>query len=71
MLVSTLGAITDDSVVGDVAMSNLAAGGKMKFNVISDCAVPVDVTIDFDATFTRCTTDNCVGDEYHISPTWD
>ena len=71
LLVSTLGAITDDSVVGDVAISNLAAGGKMKFNVISDCAVPVDVTIDFDATFTKCTTDNCAGDGYHVAPTWD
>jgi len=71
LLVSTLGAITDDSVVGDVAMTNLAAGGKMKFNVISDCAVPVDVTIDFDATFTKCTTDNCAGDGYHVAPTWD
>ena len=43
----------------------------MTFDVISDCAVPVDVTIQFDATFTRCTTDNCVGDDYHVTPTWD
>ena len=35
-----------------------------------DCAVPVDVTIDFDATFTKCTTDNCAGDNYHVIPTW-
>ena len=36
-----------------------------------DCAVPVDATIDFDATFTKCTTDNCAGDGYHVAPTWD
>jgi len=46
-------------------------GGKMTFNVVSDCAAPVDVTIQFDATFTRCTTDNCTGDGYHVTPTWD
>ena len=46
-------------------------GGKLVFKVSSDCATPVDVTIQFDATFTRCTTDNCVGDNYHVSPSWD
>ena len=55
----------------DVGLTNLGAGGKMTFNTISDCAVPVDATIDFDATFTRCTTDNCVGDSYHVTPAWD
>ena len=69
-LVSAAGAFTNDSD-HDVELTNLAAGGKMTFNTISDCAVPVDVTIDFDATFTRCTTDNCVGDSYHITPIWD
>ena len=59
----------DLSVTADP--TTMATGGKMTFNVISDCAAPVDVTIDFDATFTRCTTDNCAGDEYHVSPTWD
>ena len=70
MLVSAVGAITNDSD-HDVDIANLAAGGKMTLNTISDCAVPVDVTIDFDATFTRCTTDNCIGDSYHVTPTWD
>ena len=70
MLVSAVGAITNDSE-HDVDIANLAAGGKMTLNTISDCAVPVDVTIDFDATFTRCTTDNCVGDSYHVTPIWD
>ena len=58
----------DINVTADPA--TLGPGGKMTFNVISDCAAPVDVTIDFDATFTRCTTDNCVGDNYHVTPTW-
>ena len=65
--------ITNDSD-HDVDVSGgattLGAGGKLTFNVISDCAAPVDVTIDFDATFTRCTTDNCAGDNYHVTPTW-
>ena len=64
------GTLADDSD-HDVALTNLGAGGKMTFNTISDCAVPVDATIDFDATFTKCTTDNCVGDSYHVTPTWD
>ena len=69
---STTGApkFTDDSA-SDYSPTNGSAGGKMTFDVISDCAVPVDVTIQFDATFARCTTDNCVGDDYHVSPTWD
>ena len=58
----------DINVTADPA--TLGPGGKMTFNVISDCAAPVDVTIDFDVTFTRCTTDNCVGDNYHVTPTW-
>ena len=61
---------TNDSS-SDFSPSNKSLGGKMTFDVIRDCAVPVDVTIDFDATFTRCTTDNCAGDNYHVSPTWD
>jgi hypothetical protein len=51
--------------------TDAASGGKMNFNVDRDCAVPVDVTIDFDATFTKCTTDNCTGDGYHVTPAWD
>ena len=51
--------------------TTLAAGGKLTFDVISDCAVPVDVTIDYNLTFKRCITDNCTGDGYHITPTWD
>ena len=51
--------------------TTMAAGGKLTFDVISDCAAPVDVTIDFDATFTKCTTDNCTGDNYHVPITWD
>ena len=44
----------------------------MKYSIIhNDCAVPANVTIDFDATFTRCATDNCVGDGYHVEPDWD
>jgi len=66
--------ITNDSY-DDVDVSGgaatLGAGGKLTFNVISDCAVPVDVTIDFNTTFTKCTTDNCAGDGYHVTPTWD
>ena len=66
--------ITNDSD-HDVDVSGgattLGAGGKLTFDVISDCAAPVDVTIDFDATFTKCTTDNCTGDGYHVTPTWD
>ena len=74
LLVSTAYAITNDSS-NDVDVSgaptSLANGGKMTFNVISDCAAPVDVTIQFDATFTKCTTDNCAGDNYHVPTTWD
>ena len=67
--------------------TTLGAGGKLTFDVISDCAVPVDATIDFDVirdcaapldviidynlTFKRCVTDNCEGDGYHITPSWD
>ena len=58
----------DINVTADPA--TLGPGGKMTFNVIPDCAAPIDVTIDFDATFTRCTTDNCAGDNYHVTPTW-
>jgi hypothetical protein len=66
--------ITNDSD-HDVDISGgaatLGAGGKLTFDVISDCAAPVDVTIDFNTTFTKCTTDNCTGDGYHVPLTWD
>ena len=68
--------LVDDSS-GDFSLACLADGdpsdcsGKLTFDVISDCATPVDVTIDFDATFTRCASDNCVDDSYHVSPTWE
>ncbi|SVB98725.1 uncharacterized protein METZ01_LOCUS251579, partial [marine metagenome] len=67
---ATTGGLKNDS---DHAFdpTDAASGGKMTFNVERDCAVPVDATIDFDATFTRCTTDNCAGDGYHVAPTWD
>ena len=64
------GYLTKDVDVSE-APTSLANGGKMTFNVISDCAAPVDVTIQFDATFTKCTTDNCAGDNYHVPTTWD
>ena len=72
-LVSATGVPTNDSAndFDPTSATTMAAGGKLTFNVISDCAVPVDATIDFDATFTRCTTDNCAGDGYHVAPTWD
>ena len=72
-LVSAVGVPTNDSATDfdPTSSTTMAAGGKLTFNVISDCAVPVDATIDFDATFTRCTTDNCAGDGYHVAPTWD
>ena len=72
-LVSAVGVPTNDSATDfdPTSSTTMAAGGKLTFNVISDCAVPVDATIDFDATFTRCTTDNCAGDSYHVVPTWD
>ena len=68
--------LVDDSS-GDFSLACLAdadpsdCSGKLTFDVIRDCAVPVDVTIDFDATFTRCTSDNCVDDGYHVAPTWE
>ena len=66
--------ITNDSD-HDVDISGgattLGSGGKLTFDFISDCAVPVDVTIDFNTTFTKCSTDNCAGDSYHVTPTWD
>ena len=74
LLVSSTGVPTNDSILGtdgDFNPASPGAGGKLTFNVISDCAAPVDVTIDFDATFTKCTTDNCTGDGYHVTPTWD
>ena len=51
--------------------TTLGAGGKLTFNVISDCAAPVDVIIDYNLTFKKCVTDNCEGDGYHVTPTWD
>mgnify|MGYP001205605125 CR=1 FL=1 len=63
--------ITNDSGTDFPESAADADGGKMMFKVIPDCAAPVDVTIDFDATFDRCTNDNCVGDGYHVNPTWD
>ena len=68
-LVDSSGIINDsDHDLG----TDATLGGRMKYSIIhNDCAVPANVTIDFDATFTRCTTDNCVGDEYHVSPAWD
>ena len=39
--------------------TTLVAGGKLTFNFTSDCGAPINETVDFDATFTRCTTDNC------------
>ena len=72
VLVSATGVPTNDSTrdFDPTSATTMGAGGKLTFNVISDCAAPVDVTIDFDATFTRCTTDNCAGDGYHVAPTW-
>ena len=52
--------------------SDGGGNGRLKYTITGpDCAVPANVTIDFDATFTRCTTDNCVGDGYHVEPDWD
>ena len=60
---------TDDSA-RDFGEGN--SDGKLQYTITGpDCAVPANVTIDFDATFTRCTTDNCVGDGYHVEPDWD
>ena len=72
-LVSAAGVPTNDSATDfdPTSSTTMAAGGKLTFGVISDCAVPVDVTIDFNTTFTKCTTDNCAGDGYHVTPTWD
>ena len=61
----------DDSATDYNVTDALLGSGKMKFNVISDCAAPVDVTIQFDATFTKCTSDYCASDSYHITPSWD
>jgi len=63
--------ITNDSD-HDLDITDLNSGGRMKYSIIhTDCAVPANVTIDFNATFTRCATDNCVGDGYHVEPDWD
>jgi len=63
--------ITNDSD-HDLASTDRNSGGRMKYSIIhNDCAVPANVTIDFDATFTRCAADNCVGDGYHVEPNWD
>ena len=72
VLVSSVGVPTNDSThdFDPTNATTMGAGGKLTFNVTSDCAAPVDVTIQFDATFTRCTTDNCAGDNYHVTPTW-
>ena len=57
--------ITDDSD-HDLGTDQLL-GGRMKYTIIhGDCAIPADVTIDFNATFERCTTDYCTGDSYHV-----
>ena len=73
LLVSAIGVPTNDSTndFDPTSATTMGAGGKLTFNVISDCAAPVDVTIDFDATFTKCSTDNCTSDGYHVTPTWD
>ena len=56
----------------DLVVTDLNAGGRMKYTVThGDCAIPADVTIDFNATFSRCTTDNCTGDSYHVEPSWE
>jgi hypothetical protein len=63
--------ITNDSD-HDLDSTDLNSGGRMKYSIIhGDCAIPADVTIDFNATFSRCTTDNCTGDSYHVEPSWD
>ena len=61
----------NDDSANDFSLTSPSEGGKMTFDVIRDCAAPVDVTIQFDASFVRCTTDNCSGDGYHVAPTWD
>ena len=63
--------LTNDSD-HDLVSTDLNAGGRMKYSIThGDCAIPADVTIDFNATFTKCTTDNCTGDSYHVEPSWD
>ena len=65
--------ITDDSD-HDLVSTDLNAGGRMKYTIThGDCAIPADVTIDFNATLERCTTDNCAGEDppYHVTPSWD
>ena len=68
-LVSVVGevpTITDDSD-HDLDAADFNAGGRMKYTIThGDCAIPADVTIDFNATFERCTTDYCTGDSYHV-----
>ena len=65
------GLLKNDSA-HDLVDTDLNAGGRMKYNVMPhDCAIPADVTIDFNATLERCTTDNCTGDSYHVEPSWD
>ena len=54
--------LTNDSD-HDLVSTDLNAGGRMKYSIThGDCAIPADITIDFNATFTKCTTDNCTGD---------
>ena len=62
---------TDDSMND---YSDGGGNGRLKYTITgNDCAVPADVTIDFNATFTRCTTDNCAAEDppYHVVPSWD
>ena len=47
------GLLKDDS--GHDLGADVATGGRMKYTIIhNDCAVPADVIIDFNTTFTRC-----------------
>ena len=51
----------------DYQWKNLLGKEALKDTIIhGDCAIPADVTIDFNATFERCTTDYCTGDSYHV-----
>jgi len=75
-LITTVGTGTEAvSYPTNDSMNDFSDGGgngRLKYTITgADCAVPANVTIDFDATFTRCTTDNCVGDDYHVTPDWD
>jgi hypothetical protein len=65
------GLLKNDSA-HDLVDTDLNAGGRMKYTIThGDCAIPADVTIYFNATLERCTTDNCAGDGYHVTPSWD